>query len=54
MLGNVHQDLVLNTYDPEGVILLWRGAYLICVGGYPKCVSFVDPTLMDYEYLTVS
>ena len=34
--------------------MLWRGAYLICDGGYPKCVSFVDPTLMDYEYLTVS
>ena len=24
------------------------------VAGYPKCVSFVDPTLMDYEYHTVS
>jgi hypothetical protein len=54
MLGNVHQDRVFRTYDREGVILLWRGAYLICDGGYPKCVSFVDPTLMDYEYLTAS
>jgi len=54
MNGNVHQDRVFRTYDREGVILLWRGAYLICDGGYPKCVSFVDPTLMDYEYLTVS
>ena len=54
MLGNVHQDRVFRTYDREGVILLWRGASLICDGGYPKCVSFVDPTLMDYEYLTVS
>ena len=54
MLGNVHQDRVFRTYDREGVILLSRGAYLICDGGYPKCVSFVDPTLMDYEHLTVS
>ena len=54
MLGNVHQDRVFRTFDREGVIPLWRGAYLICDGGYPKCVSFVDPTLMDYEYLTAS
>ena len=54
MNGNVHQDRVFRTYDREGIILLWRGAYLICDGGYPKCVSFIDPTLMDYEYLTVS
>ena len=54
MLGNVHQDRVFRTYDREGVLMLWRGAYLICDGGYPKCVSFVDPTLLDYEYHTVS
>jgi hypothetical protein len=34
--------------------MLWKGAYLICDGGNPKCVSFVDPTLRDYEYHTVS
>ena len=34
--------------------MLWRGVYLICDGGYPKCVCFVDLTLMDYEYHTVS
>ena len=34
--------------------MLWKGAYLICDGGYPKCVSFVDPSLMDYEYHTLS
>ena len=54
MLCNVHQDRVFRTYDREGVMLLWRGAYLICDGGYPKCLSFVGPTLMDYEYLTAS
>ena len=54
MLGNVHQDRLFRTYDREGILLLWRGAYLICDGGYPNCVRFVDPTLMDYEYLTVS
>ena len=31
-----------------------EGSLPYCDGGYPKCVSFVDPTLMDYEYLTVS
>jgi hypothetical protein len=51
MNGSVHTDRVFCTYDREGVILQWRGAYLICDGGYSKCVSFVDPTLMDYEYL---
>ena len=30
--------------------MLWKGAYLICDGGY----IFVDPTLMDYEHHTVS
>ena len=45
MLGSCHQDRIFRTYE---------GAYLICDGGYPKCVSFVDPTLMDYEYHTVS
>ena len=28
-LGNVHQDRVFRTYDREGVLMLWRGAYLI-------------------------
>ena len=51
VLGNVHQDRVFRTYDREGVILLWRGAYLICDGGYPKCVSFVDPTLINGRML---
>jgi hypothetical protein len=54
MNGSVHGDRVFRTYDREGVIRLWKGAYLICDGGYPKCVSFVDPTLLDYEYITVS
>ena len=41
MLGSVHQDRVFRTYDREGGFMLWKGAYLICDGGYPKCVSLV-------------
>jgi hypothetical protein len=41
MLGSVHQDRFFRTYDREGGFMLWKGAYLICDGGYPKCVSFV-------------
>jgi hypothetical protein len=53
MLGNVHADRVFSTYDREGGLTYWSGAYLICDGGYPKCVCFVDPALTDYEYHTV-
>ena len=54
MHGNVHSDIVFQTYDRAGVLRTWRGAYIICDGGYPKCVCFVDPSLLDYEYHTVS
>ena len=54
MLGNVHKEIVFQTYDRQGILRTWRGAYIICDGGYPKCVCFVDPSLLDYEFHTVS
>jgi hypothetical protein len=51
--GNVHAGRIFSTYDREGGLINWSGAYLICDGGYPKCVCFVDPALTDYEYHTV-
>ncbi len=53
MLGNVHVDRLFSTYDLEGGLTYWSGAYLKCDGGYPKCVCFVDPALTDYEYHSV-
>ena len=53
MFGNVHAGRIFSTYDREGGLTNWSGAYLICDGGYPKCVCFVDPALTDYEYHTV-
>jgi hypothetical protein len=53
MLGNVHAQRIFSTYDREGGLTNWSGAYLICDGGYPKCVCFVDPAFTDYEYHTV-
>jgi hypothetical protein len=53
MLGNVHAQRSFSTYDRKGGLTNWSGAYLICDGGYPKCVCFVDPAFTDYEYHTV-
>ena len=53
MLGNVHAQRIFSTYDREGGLTNWSGAYLICDGGYPKCVCFVDPAFTDYKYHTV-
>ena len=44
---------IFSTYDREGGLTYWSGAYLICDGGYPKCVCFVDPALTDCEYHSV-
>jgi len=53
MLSKIHQDRKFTTYNREGGLTYWRGAYVICDGGYPKCFCFIDTTLTDYDYHAV-
>jgi hypothetical protein len=53
MLCQMHQDRVFKTYNRNGDITYWCGAYLITDGGYPTCYSFVNPNLPDWAYHSV-
>ena len=53
MLCQEHQHRVFKTYNRNGDVTYWCGAYLITDGGYPTCYSFVNPNLPDYAYHSV-
>ena len=53
MLCQQHQQRVFKTFNRNGDVTYWQGAYLITDGGYPTCYSFVNPNLPDYAYHSV-
>ena len=49
----IHADRVFQTYNREGQITYWRGAYMLTDSGYPKCGMLMDPSHKDFDHYTV-
>ena len=54
LLGKtIHAERVFQTYNREGQVTYWRGAYLLTDGGYPKVAMLIDPSLKEFDYYSV-
>ena len=49
----IHADRVFQTYNREGDVTYWKGAYVLTDGGYPKCAMLIDPSSKDFDFFTV-
>jgi hypothetical protein len=49
----VHAEVHFQTYNREGQVTYWQGAYLLVDGGYPKIAMLMDPAIKQYDYCSV-
>jgi hypothetical protein len=49
----IHAERTFQTFNREGDVTYWKGAYLLVDGGYPKTGMLIDPSIKDFDYYSV-